>query len=491
MTIPPAQHDAAEFLASLAGRPPAETHISAVFIGEDTVWKLKKAIQMPFLDFTTLNAREHFLRRELELNQPAAPGLYRDVVGIVRKRDGTLGLGNDHPIEFVLRMAKVPASDFLTEIASNDGLTPTLLDALGDSVATYHARLPPLSGIDFAASMLRIADGNAQSALAAGLPPAAVGSWRQRIARAIEDRRLWFHSRSEFGFIRRCHGDLHLGNICLWQGRPVLFDALEFDEALATIDVGYDLAFLLMDLDHQHARAAANRVMNRYVARTGDADLTAGFPVFLSQRAMIRAHVMAAMGRDATQYLAAAERYLDPVAPMVIAIGGLPGTGKSTLARAVAPHIGPAPGALVLRSDEIRKRLFAVPPEAHLPPEAYTAPSNTATNDALVQQTEAAARIGHIAIADATFLDRNVRDRLKAVAEHSGCPFLGIWLHAPISVLEDRISARIGDASDATAAVLHQAVKTDPGPGDWLPIDATDAQEALHRLNQAMTTKCR
>ncbi|MDR3534233.1 MAG: phosphotransferase, partial [Rhodopila sp.] len=359
MTIPPEQQEAARFLAGLAGGPPKETHVSAIFIGNDTVWKLKKAVHMPFLDFSTIGARHHFLKRELELNKPAAPGIYRDVVAVARRPDGTLGLGGGNAIEWVLRMAPVPEQDFLDVMAARHALSPKLLDQLGDCVAAYHERLSPVANHDNAGAMLRITEGNVRSALTAGLPAAAVEEWRRRMTAALEDRRAWLSERSASGYVRRCHGDLHMGNICLWQGMPVPFDALEFDEALATIDVSYDLAFLLMDLDRRVSRAAANRVMNRYVARTGDAGATAGFPVFLSQRAMIRAHVLKAMKRDevASALLSAARAYLAPAAsPLVIAIGGLQGTGKSTLARALAPDLGAAPGALVLRSDEIRKR---------------------------------------------------------------------------------------------------------------------------------------
>ena len=265
MTIPSEQQDVARFLSELAEGPPRETHISAVFIGGDTVWKLKKAVRLPFLDFTTLGAREHFLRRELEINIPAAPGLYRDVVGIGRREDGTLQLSDDTPIEFVLRMARVPDGDFLDVIVSHDGLTDELLDALGDTVAAYHAGIPRVEGVDFEQSMRRITEGNVRSALAAELPEAELDAWQKRMMEAIESHCAWFAVRSAAGFVRRCHGDLHLGNICLWEGKPVPFDALEFDEALATIDVGYDLAFLLMDLDRRASRAAGNRVMNRYV----------------------------------------------------------------------------------------------------------------------------------------------------------------------------------------------------------------------------------
>jgi uncharacterized protein len=489
MTIPPEQAEAARFLSRLAGAPPRETHISAVFIGTDTVWKLKKAVRMPFLDFTTLVARRHFLNRELALNQPHAPGIYRDIAAVARSPDGTLVLtdGDEDAIDWVLRMAPVPEQDFLDVIAAKGSLTPALQDALGDCVARYHTPLPPVPGWDSTAALLRITGGNVQSALAAGLPEAAVDSWRQRMESAIRTRASWLAGRAAGGYVRRCHGDLHLGNLCLWDSVPVAFDALEFDEAMATIDVGYDLAFLLMDLDHRVGRAAANRVMNRYVARTGDAGMTAGLPMFLSQRAMVRAHVLAAMGRgdEAQVYLHAAAAYLSPPPARVLAIGGLQGTGKTTIARALAPDLGPAPGALVLRSDELRKRLHGVAPEEKLPPDAYSETANAAVNRTLIDLARTAAAGGHGVIVDATFLDMAMRSGLSAAIGAASAPLIGIWLQAPLDVLERRIEARHGDASDATVAVLRQAAAADPGARDWVAVDASDGNQAVRRIRAA------
>jgi aminoglycoside phosphotransferase family enzyme/predicted kinase len=488
VTIPPQQADVVRFLTALSGAEPKETHISAVFVGTDTVWKLKKAVHMPFLDFSTVEARHRFLLRELEINRPNAPAIYRDVVAVIRRSDGEFSLGDGPAADWVLRMAPVPAGDFLDVIAERDGLTPALLDALGDCVARYHARLPPVQGWDSAAALLRITRGNDQSALAAGLPELRVEAWQQRMTATIEARAAWLAARAAAGFVRRCHGDLHLGNLCLWEGVPVAFDALEFDEAMATIDVGYDLGFLLMDLDRRVGRAAANRVMNRYVARTGDADATGGLPMFLSERAMIRAHVLAATGErdDADAYLRTAEDYLLPRRPMVLAIGGLQGTGKSTVARRVAPDLGPAPGALVLRSDELRKRLHGVPPETRLPPDAYSEAANAAVNRTLIDLARSAAAGGHAVIVDSTFLNVGMRRDLEAAAREASVPFAGIWLQAPLPVLEQRIIGRQRDASDATAAVLRRSAASDPGPGDWVPVDAGDGDAAVKRVRQAI-----
>jgi hypothetical protein len=245
---------------------------------------------------------------------------------------------------------------------------------------------------------------------------------------SLQLRASWLAERAAAGFVRRCHSDLHLGNLCLWHGEPVPFDALEFDEELATIDVGYDLAFLLMDLDRRVDRATANRVMNRVIARTGDAGLTRGLPPFLSMRAMVRAHVVATASRveEAQAYLHAAQAYLASPPPFVLAIGGLQGTGKSTLARALAPEFGAAPGALVLRSDEIRKRLHGVAPEDRLPQDAYSAQANAAVNEVLVQQTRSVAAGGHTVIVDATFLDPDLRLKLAAEVRCGEIQFLGI-----------------------------------------------------------------
>jgi predicted kinase len=353
------------------------------------------------------------------------------------------------------------------------------LDRVADAVAAYHAALAPIP--DFEPDMAAIAEGNARSGLTAGCDAAKVEAWRDAILFRLKGIAAWCDARAKAGFVRRCHGDLHLGNLCLWRGRPVLFDALEFDEALATIDVAYDLAFLLMDAEHRLDRAAANRLLNRYVARTGDAALVAGLPVFLSMRAMVRAHVEARSGHAGLVggYLTAAGRYLAPGPAVVVAIGGLPGTGKSTVGRALAPLLGPAPGALLLRSDEIRKRQNGAEPETRLPESAYSLEKSVAVFDELAKSVGLAASGGHAAVADATFLDVSHRAMVEAAAKHAGVPFVGIWLSAPLAVLEARVAARTGDASDATVAILRRASVNDPGPLDWHAVDATDGEAAL------------
>ena len=195
MTAPPEQAEAVAFLRQLAGSEPLETHISLVFVGADTVWKLKKAVRLAFLDFTPLEARRRFILRELELNRGAASGLYRDVVPVVRRPDGTLGLGEAEEgpaIDWVLRMARVPAEDFLDTVAAAGGLTPELLDELGDAVAAFHCRLPPLTETDPVAAMRHVAEGNAQSAHDAGLAGTHPCRAGRHCALACAARARWF-----------------------------------------------------------------------------------------------------------------------------------------------------------------------------------------------------------------------------------------------------------------------------------------------------------
>lgn len=466
-----------------------ETHISAVFLGADTVWKLRKAVKLAFVDFTTLAERERTARRELELNAENAPGLYRDVVPVTRAPDGTLALGGEgEAIDWVVRMARVPAGDFLDEVAARGPLGAALLDALGDTVAALHARNPIVSR-DQHAALGQVADGNALAARQAGLDPGEVSAWRSFMRAQLDRHAEALRARGAAGFVRRCHGDLHLGNMCLWHGAPVAFDALEFDEALATTDIGYDLAFLLMDLDVRVGRAAANRVMNRYLARTGDWDLVPLLPLWLSMRAMVRAHVEAARAHPAEsrRYLDRALAYLSPPPAQALAIGGLPGSGKSTVARALAPGLGAAPGAVILRSDEIRKRRAGLPPEQKLGPEGYTPEASEAVFAEIIASARGIVVGGHSVIADATWMDPAHRARLETAL--AGLAFQGVWLEVPMPELERRIAARTGDASDADLGILRRAAQAGASAGQWHAVDGTRTEAAADAIRATLAIR--
>lgn len=475
MTIPASQAEVAAFLGRLTGAAPIETHISAVFVGPDDAFKLKKAVTLPFVDQAALAERERLARRELELNRPSAPGIYREVVAVTRGPDGALRLGGDGaPLDWLLRMAPVPAADFLDAVAARGGLEARLLDALADTAAALLAAAPVAEGVDSAARMDFVLRGNLEGCLEAGHDPARIGAIGAAMrARLVEIAPL-LNARAASGCVRRCHGDLHLGNLCLWQGHPVAFDALEFDEALARIDTGYELAFLVMDVEVRVGVAAANRVMNRMLARSGDYALLPALPFWLAQRALVRAKLEPARGRDGVPYLAAAERYLAPAPPRLLAVGGLQGTGKTRLARALAPRLGASPGALHLRSDEIRKRLAGVAPEQKLPPGGYGAAASEAAYAEMLRAARAGLAAGRSVVLDAVFLRPAQREAASRLAAESGVPFTGLWLEAPLATLRARVAARVGDASDADAAVVEAASRLDPGPIDWHRLDAAD-----------------
>ncbi len=473
MTIPAGQAPVADLLRRLSGAGPIETHISAVFVGPDIAFKLKKAVTLGFLDFAPLEARERYARRELALNQPLAPGLYRDVVPVTRGADGTLALGGDGPVvDWVLRMAPVPAADFLDAVADRGGLDPAMLDAVADAVLASHAAAAPAPpGFDAPSRAALVLAGNVRDCLATGLPEGRVMALGGAMRARLDALAPLLRARVAAGRVRRCHGDLHLGNLVLLDGRPTPFDALEFDEALATTDTGYDLAFLLMDLLRRGARGAANRVLNRYLARDPDIGLLEALPFWMALRAMVRAHVEARRGGDGLAYLAAAEAHLAPVPPRLVAVGGLQGTGKTWLARALAPGLGVAPGALHLRSDEIRKRRAGVAPEDRLPASAYGEAESLAVHAAMFALARQALAAGHSVVLDAVFL--NPARRAEAEAAAAPHPFTGFWLEAPIAVLRERVERRVGDASDATVAVLESAASADPGVITWQRLDAT------------------
>jgi predicted kinase len=303
-------------------------------------------------------------------------------------------------------------------------------------------------------------------------------------------------ARERAGLVRRCHGDLHLGNIVLVGDHPVLFDAIEFDDRIATGDVLYDLAFLLMDLIERGLRLQANIVLNRYLTETQrihDFDALAALPLFMSVRAAIRAKVTAARLRQAglqaelthgpRDYAALAQELLTPAKPRLIAVGGLSGTGKSLLARALAPRLPPLPGAVVLRSDVERKALFGVRETDRLPETAYAVDTTTRVYAALADKARRVVSAGHSVIVDAVFAQPGERDAIAKVAPSS---FDGLFLTASLDTRVARIGVRSGDPSDADTIVARKQEDFDLGHIRWTKVDASGTPEETLIRAQAM-----
>jgi predicted kinase len=365
-------------------------------------------------------------------------------------------------------------------VALRGGLSQTLLRALGDAIAAFHAGAEPVRSGYGAGRMRDVIRGNEETFAACAhsdLDPGRAERLQAACRKTLDAVASLLDRREEGGLVRHCHGDLHLRNICLIDSRPVLFDCIEFSDALATIDVLYDLAFLLMDLLHRGLTAEANLVFNRYLDGTADIDGLRALPLFLAVRAAIRAHVAASDDRDqpdpdlTRSYLDLALRLIQPTPHRLVAVGGLSGTGKSTLARALAPGLGPAPGARIVRSDVIRKRLHGIRQEERLPPAAYTRDTAERVYSVMIAEAEGAVRNGHAAIVDAVFADPTERAAVRRVADEAGVPFVGLWLEAPFPVLEQRVAARRGDASDADLDVLQRQMSYDIGRIDWTRLD--------------------
>jgi aminoglycoside phosphotransferase family enzyme/predicted kinase len=462
-----------------------ETALARVFLTPDAAFKQKKAVRFDYVDFTTPQLRSQALANELALNRATAPDLYRAVRRITRAAGSGLELdGPGEVVDEVLEMRRFPDEAVLS--ATPDALTGDMAEALGRAVARFHAGAPErdASGLAFTvpsnAKVLR----GLTDAFGAG----AVDALTAATQAAYDVRRPLLERRAAAGFSRRCHGDLHLGNILVEAGQPILFDCIEFNEALSDIDVLYDLAFLLMDLDFRGRREAAVRVLCGYLdeaARAFAPDLLweglALLPLMLSVRACVRAHVAAHSG-DAElgrRYLATAQAHLSPAPPMLAAVGGLSGSGKSTVARGLAPRLGAAPGAVILRSDEIRKRQAGLAPTERAPPEAYSASADAAVFDELFGVAQTLLRAGRAVVLDATFMRPELRDRAEAAARSAGVPFQGVWLEAPPAVLQARVAARLGDASDADVAVLRSQLARGVGPMSWRVLDASWAPDAI------------
>jgi aminoglycoside phosphotransferase family enzyme/predicted kinase len=469
-----------------------ETHGALVFLAGGDAWKIKRAVRFPYMDFSTLEKRRAVCAREVEINRRFAPEIYLESAPITRGHGGRLQLAGGGPIvEWAVHMRRFDQADLLSRVAETGPMAPDLARTLGDVVYESHRGAEPAVRKDGARRLERLLSSvcTTLGSLRGALDPAAVQSFGDRARRALRRVAAVLDARAAAGFVRRCHGDLHLGNIVLWRGRPVLFDALEFDDELATIDTLYDLAFLLMDLDRNGRRQAANTVLNRYLWRSNarlDLEGLQALPLFLGLRAGIRAMVAAERAeqeqgraetrdrRDACELLQAAIAYLSPPAPQLIAIGGASGTGKSTLGRALAPQAGSAPGAVHLRSDVERKRLYGVDETTRLGPDAYTKAASDKVYAVLREKASAVLAAGHAAIVDAVFAEAEERAEIEAVAEDLGVPFRGLWLEAPAGALVDRVDARTGDASDATRDVVRRQLSGDMGAltTGWVRIDA-------------------
>ncbi|MEO1115100.1 MAG: AAA family ATPase [Pseudomonadota bacterium] len=473
-----------------------DTHANVIFLSGGLAYKIKRAVTYPFLDYSTLALREEACKAEITFNKPNAPQVYREAVPVTRDADGRLTLGGSgEPVEWVVVMNRFERRGELDILAGEATFADALSGKLAKMMVAAHAAAPKRTGSGFFNELTRYVEQNdtAFHEHPDLFPIEDVRHLTEQSKSILASLRELILKRGEMGLVRRGHGDAHLRNIVLIDDEPVLFDAVEFSDAIATGDVLYDLAFLLMDLWERGQSRSANRVFNRYLDLSRldtHAEGLAALPFYLMMRAAIRSKIAASAAlnqsdpvqRDlqknlAQTYFGFAQSFLEPSRPELVAIGGLSGTGKTTLAYELAPDIGRAPGARVLRTDVMRKRLLDIPEHEPAPADAYTKEASDRVYAEIDHAIQTVLAAGHSAIFDAVFASENERDKIRRIAGSVEAGFTGLWLTAPGDTLKDRVSRRSGDASDATTAVVDAQLGYDIGPMAWAKIDASQSPE--------------
>jgi len=471
-----------------------ETHISRIFLAGERVYKMKRAVKLPYVDFTTPDLRFAACEKEVELNSGTAPGLYLGVRRLTREKGGGIAFAGDGElIDAVVEMVRFDQKCLFDRMAEAGDLTPGLMTEVARMIAHFHRAAPVVHAGGGATNMAGVLDINEAGFATSHVFGSAEleafnGAFRRELARHADllDRR------EKAGKVRRCHGDLHLRNICLLDGEPRLFDCIEFNDQIATIDVLYDLAFLLMDLWHGGFAELANLVMNRYLDEADDEDGFAVLPLFMAVRAAVRAHVTATQveeGADAASGLVAQARSYFNLAltllamklARLIAIGGLSGSGKTTVAEALAAHVGVPPGARIVESDRIRKAMHGVPVETRLPVAAYRPEVSEKVYREMVRRAGLILAQGGAVVADAVFDRKPNRDLIEKAASRAAAPFLGVWLDADPAVLWRRVAARQGGPSDATVDILARQFERKAAGTGWSEIDASGPTEQVVR----------
>jgi aminoglycoside phosphotransferase family enzyme/predicted kinase len=464
-----------------------ETHISWVVLTGTYAYKIKKPVNLGFVDFSTLGLRRYYCDEELRLNRRLAPELYLEVVEI-RGTPEAPRIGGEGPLlDCAVKMREFPQEALAAKLIERERFGAREIDALSRDIAQFHAAAPAArpDARAGAESALEPAAANFRQMLpllAEARDKAALLALEQWTLREFELRRSALESRLREGFVRECHGDLHLGNIAVLGGRAVPFDCIEFSDALRWIDVMSEVAFLFMDLVDRAHPELAWRFLNRYLEWTGDYAGLEVFRFYLVYRALVRAKIHLLRSQQPDQladarsrlrlafngYVRLAEGLSRPQPPALYITHGVSGSGKSTGTDGLIEHIG----AVRVRSDVERKRLYGLDPLAPsgsgIGAGIYTPQATAATYARLAQLAQTVLAQDYPVVVDAAFLKRAEREPFRAFAERSGMPFTIVSFEAPEGVLRRRIAqraARGGDASEADLAVLEFQLRVREPPG--------------------------
>lgn len=471
-----------------------ETHISWVILTGTYAYKMKKPVDFGFLNFTDLVDRKHFCEEELRLNQRMAPDLYLRVLPVTGSIDAPVIGGDGEPIEYLLQMREFPQTQLLAEVQARGELTDTHIDALAEQIAQFHLSTPQaptehsLNNAEAIVAPMRQNFEQIRPLLTEQSDLQQLDALLDWTETSIARLRPLLEQRTQQGFIRECHGDLHLGNATLIEGKVVLFDCIEFNEPFRLIDIASDAAFLAMDLEDRGLKCQARRFINGWLERTGDYAALELLSLYKAYRALVRAKVSLFrlhQEEDAVQrrvilrqyrsYADLAERYSAIPSRFLAITHGVSAVGKSQ----VALRLVEALGAVRLRSDVERKRLHGEQPKAlatEVDAGIYSAEAGEATYRRLHSLAETALNAGFSVVIDATYLKRPHRQAACRVAESTGVPFMILTCDAPDAVIEQWLAQRQaggGDPSDATMAVIR-AQQTSREP-------LTESEQLLNR----------
>lgn len=456
-----------------------QTHASFVLLTGDYAYKLKKSVNFGFLDFSTLAKRRHFLNEELRMNQAIAPDIYLEVLPITQAGDKFILGGMGEPREYVLKMNQFPQENLLIEMFERGTLTEAILEELGKVVAQFHTQTIANDYIRSFGEVEKIKaaiDENynqSQKYIGIAQTQKQYQETKQFTDTFFSEKKDLFKQRQDNDKIRECHGDLHLKNICFWHNKIQLFDRIEFNESFRFVDVMYDVAFTVMDLDVRKRKDFSNIFLNTYLEQTGDWEGLQVLPLYLSRQAYVRAKVNSLLIDDpaiseedkqvaiqtAADYYRLAWEYTKTSKGQLILMSGLSGSGKTTVAKQLAKQIN----AIHLRSDAVRKHLAGISLSQRGPDELYTPQMSQKTYDRLLELAKMLVRQGFSVILDAKYDRQKWRESAIASARSNSIPLRIVYCSAPIEVLRDRISQRTKDISDATPDLLvHQQATAEP-----------------------------
>jgi uncharacterized protein len=456
-----------------------QTHVSYVLLTGDYAYKLKKPVNFGFLDFSTLEKRQHFCQEELRLNQRGAAELYLEVlpVSLVGEKY-TLG-GSGEPVEYVLKMIQFPQDGLFSTLFAEGKLGESQLEELGREVAQYHAKTETNDYIRSFGEVPQVRaafdENYEQTEKYIGGPQTQLqfDETKAYTEKFFAEQVELFQQRIQDNCIRECHGDLHLRNICLWQDKIWLFDCIEFNEPFRFVDVMFDVAYAVMDLSAQQRPDLSNAYLNTYVEQTGDWEGLQILPIYLIRQSYVRAKVTSFLLDDpsvpttvkeeasetASIYYKLAWEYTKPQQGKLMLMSGLSGSGKSTTAKHLARQLN----AIHVRSDAVRKHLGGIPLWERGGDDLYTPEMTQKTYARLLNLGIILANQGYTVILDAKYDKQHLRQEAIAQAEKHQLPLQIIYCTAPLEVIQERLINRTGDIADATVDLLaSQLQQTEP-----------------------------